>query len=572
MDRTAGSSAVWRRSTLAVALACAVAPALRAQRVRGIVRDSATGEPIPGAIVTLLDTAGRWSSRTLTSATGQFTLSIAGTVRRLTLVHIGFRPRSLNLELAPTHGDTTVSLAMVPLPTMLAAVESVDQPGCPSRDDRAGAFSLWDQVRSALLATLVARETNVGAVTMIEYNRRFDRDGRRLLSQRVHHASTTTNRPFVSARPATQFTRAGYVEKTGSDVIYFAPDADNLLDPAFAESHCFSLSRDAKSHAGQLGLAFEPSALHDSTAEIAGTLWIDSTARELRTLEFRFMNVGRATELVNSGGVLSFRNDAGVSIIDWWKLHVPDIAYGDRRLPGDAFGGSPRVIAMHDIGAMLTSALWPDSTRWSAHVGTVRGRLVRDDGKAPIANGMVWLAGTDDTARTALDGSFVLEDVFPGPYQLLAADSDAARASFAQGSPIDLRVDSLAPTPVTVRLPELGEFVRETCNHVGVRRASTDGLALVIAHVRLPDGADASNAAFDARWIINETKEEMHQRGIADSTGSFYLCYVPSGQRIPLSAALKTDGLAADDTLVFERRRVVHADVVLRRVVVSPRP
>lgn len=552
-------------------LACAFATTLSAQHVRGIVRDSTTGEPIAGAVVTLLDAAGRLSGRTLTSTTGRFTVAIGDTARRLTLVRIGFRPGSLSLELAPTHSDTTLSLGMAPLPTMLSAVESVTQPGCPTSEDRAGAFALWDQARTALLATLVARETNVGAVTMIEYNRRFDRDGRKLLSQRVHHASTTTNRPFVSARPAVQFTRAGYIEKTGDDVVYFAPDADNLLDPAFAESHCFSLSRDAKSHAGQIGLRFEPRALHDSTAEIAGTMWIDSTARELRTLEFRFMNVGRIMELVNAGGILSFRNDAGVSVIDWWKLHVPDIGYGDRRL-AEGNGLGPRVTAMHDIGAMLTSAEWPDSTRWSAPVGTVRGRVVADDGKSPIANGMVWLAGTDDTARTSLDGSFVLENVFPGPYQLLAADSDAARASFAEGSPVDLRVDSIAPTSATVRLPELGEFVRETCDGVGVRRGSNDGLALVVAHARLPDGADAPNAAFDARWMINETRQEMHERGVADSTGSFYLCYVPPGERIALRTALKLDGLAADDTLVFDRRRVLRADVVLRRAVVNPRP
>jgi hypothetical protein len=46
-----------RRFVMAV-LALTLGRAIHAQQLRGVVRDSASGLPIPGAVVTLLDTAG----------------------------------------------------------------------------------------------------------------------------------------------------------------------------------------------------------------------------------------------------------------------------------------------------------------------------------------------------------------------------------------------------------------------------------------------------------------------------------------------------------------------------------
>src|SRR5947208_2041416 len=79
------------------------------------------------------------------------------------------------------------------------------------------AFALWEQARLGLLATVVSRETNVGVITTVNYQRSYDRTGRTLVSQRVRHDSMETHRPFIAARPAADFGRLGYVENVGRD-------------------------------------------------------------------------------------------------------------------------------------------------------------------------------------------------------------------------------------------------------------------------------------------------------------------------------------------------------------------
>ena len=51
------------------------ATALSAQQVRGTVVDSASGSPLAGAVVMLLDSAGRATTRTIAAIDGRYSLT-----------------------------------------------------------------------------------------------------------------------------------------------------------------------------------------------------------------------------------------------------------------------------------------------------------------------------------------------------------------------------------------------------------------------------------------------------------------------------------------------------------------
>ena len=63
---------------------------------------------------------------------------------------------------------------------------------------------------------------------------------------------------------------------------------------AFAGAYCFELAAPVRSRPNQVGLRFVPADHRKGRVDIDGTLWIDTVARELRDVEFRYLNVERA--------------------------------------------------------------------------------------------------------------------------------------------------------------------------------------------------------------------------------------------------------------------------------------
>jgi len=64
-----------------VCLAALLVPAfLGAQRVRGVVFDSALNSPIAGVVVSVLDSANRAGARTITDGQGRFSLDVPSSI------------------------------------------------------------------------------------------------------------------------------------------------------------------------------------------------------------------------------------------------------------------------------------------------------------------------------------------------------------------------------------------------------------------------------------------------------------------------------------------------------------
>jgi len=125
---------------LFVLLLVLIAPIARAQTVRGVVRDSSTQAPVPGAIVIVLDSARLLVTRTVTNGRGEYELPRAPEARFIRTLRLGFRPRELSVpaSAAPT---LRVDIGIVAIPVTLQTRRTIAAASCPRRKDAEAALS-----------------------------------------------------------------------------------------------------------------------------------------------------------------------------------------------------------------------------------------------------------------------------------------------------------------------------------------------------------------------------------------------------------------------------------------------
>src|SRR5581483_10854886 len=220
--------------------------------------------------------------------------------------------------------------AMPRLPTLLQSIRVTESANCPRRADQAAAFALWEQAQAALLATVVAREANPATVVRLTFDREMDRTGDEAVKQSVHaDSAVTTGGAFVASRPAAEFVLRGFVDDSAGHQIFYGPDADVLLDSAFVRRYCFQLAKPNAARSREIGLTFAPVDSKRGRIDIEGTMWIDSTARSLRELDYRYRGIDGRLARYNPGGVVSFRTmENGTSIIDRWMIRVVTFGAG----------------------------------------------------------------------------------------------------------------------------------------------------------------------------------------------------------------------------------------------------
>ncbi len=306
-----------RSALLHLALATTVAAQQR--QVRGAVRDSAARAPLPGVVITAIDSAGVTGGRAITDASGRFALALPGRAARLHLIRIGYRPR----DVAITSADE-IAIVMERLPPILSAVRVRSNELCPGSSDQGAAFQLWEQVRDGLLATIVSRELKPADATTLVYETHVSPNDERVREQTKRVQSGRTTRPFTASAPAATFAARGYMREDPSARIFDAPDADVLIDQSFAATHCFRLQTADAAHRGQIGLAFAPTPGRDTIVDVKGTVWIDTVDPRLRSLDFTYTSLEPAAMQAGAGGHIEFRTMGnGVSFVERWQLRLP---------------------------------------------------------------------------------------------------------------------------------------------------------------------------------------------------------------------------------------------------------
>ena len=517
-----------------------LAPALRAQ-VAGTVRDSSSQLPLPNTAVLVLEPSGRPVARSVTDAQGRFRLATTATTGkgraapktvyplRLRVLRMGFRPREIPLTAASA--GTYWDISLVSFPIQLEEVQVVALT-CPQRPDRKQALGLLRQVRMSLLANVVARSQSSATMQRLLYERRYEGASGRVASQSVRRRITSsTTEAFSAARSAAAFGHQGFNEDSDGAHTYVGPDAETLLDDAFAERYCFKVAPPDRTRPLQVGLGFEPVDREDGRIDIIGTVWVDTLSRVLRDMNFHYVGLDPQTTALSPEGRLSFRElSNGVVIIDQWSLRLGSGGrQSGRTLVGrtqDVSVGAARE-RPQEIGGEIARATWPDGYTWQAPLGTIRLRAVDGQGR-PASGSVVQLLDTDYQATTDLTGTFVLSDLLPGPYTASVRDPRLAALDVPSTTTVRLQAVRDSTVDARVVVESADDYVIKRC---GYGAGIVAGRARLLGRVMRADGQPAS----DARWTMrDEFGTVMVESGRADADGFFHSCQLPMNKSVTI--------------------------------------
>lgn len=556
-------SAIVQLLALAALVLASPLRSAEAQDVRGTVRDSASGQPVRGAVVIVQDAQGTTLSRTITGERGQYFLPQSAAARRMQVLRIGFRPRTIELPRSTTTAQLDVALAT--LPTLLQGLRVTANARCAPRPDRADALALLDQARAGLLTLVVAREANPARMTRLAFTRTLDLTGTRTVHQRVRVDSAADQAvSFQAARSAREFVQDGFRIKAGGQQTMYAPDADILLDDEFARGYCFHIAKPVESRPNQIGLAFAPATRRRGRVDIDGALWIDTLTRALVDIDFRHRGIEPQAEDLGAGGYIAFRDmPNGVTVIDRWWLRA--VSSSDTLPDWRSRGAVEQPYVINEIGGELARARWSDGTSWVSPLGTLNLALTLPTGARAGGIG-VGLEDTDYRAISDSAGRVTFEDLIPGPYKLFVVDPLLAPLGVVLPTSVQYEAKRSTTDVLTLTVPTAESFLTDICQ-VPSRPASP---AYLIGRATNANDMPVANVNWRLRrlgrngWSVVAT-------GRTTETGLFQRCTsLLRGDRIEV--AVWRDG-GAEERVVRELRDVVTAvPLVVPTIVASRAP
>ncbi len=471
-----------------LAFACTVASAfallanttaLLAQTVRGTVRDSTTNQPIAAAVVMLIDSSGLVLSRNISNERGQYGIALTAAAKTVRVIRIGFRPTEVPLPSNPD-GLSSLDVAMTRVSTMLAAVRVLGNSNCPRRADDANALGLWEQARSGLLGTVVARESNPANMDRLLFERRFEGGSDRIARFAVSlRAGDRADRSFNASFSARVFVDSGFALDSSGVQLLFGPDADVLLDESFANAYCFRLAPRSRARPTQVGLAFAPARRKDGRVDIDGTLWVDTAARAITDVEFNYIGLPRPTDKYRPGGVVSFRQlSNGIVVIDRWQLR--GVLAADEDSVSSGASGARKDASAIEFGGELAHATWLDGLNWNASLGALRVHAIAASGQ-PASGAIVALRDTHYTGSADASGDVVITDLLPGPYWLQINDPRLAAIGISIPTAVTFVAVRDSTARPTLKVPTAEEFILGRCNEF--LRRTVGNLNLLVGRV-----------------------------------------------------------------------------------------
>ena len=437
--------------------------------------------------------------------------------------------------------------------TFLERVTVNEQSKCSRRDDRAIAFALLEQARAGLLTTIVAREANPAAMVRFKYEKTMTGMSDRVEYMSVHvDSAERTSGSFGAAHTAIDFTRRGFVEDDGSNnQTFLGPDAEVLLDEHFADAYCFHVADPESARANQVGLGFAPADHRRDRVDIEGVLWIDTVARALRDIQFRYVGLESSIQRYAPGGTVSFREmDNGVVLIDRWSLRL--------------IGVDNRGTHIHESGGALADATWPGDHTWHGTFATARLHAITAE-KQPAAGVQLWLADTPYGATTDSTGTAVISDLIPGPYSVVVVDPRLEPLNFdiPTGATFVARLDSIVESRIETLTAE--EFVIQGC--AAAHRFTPGDSPLVIGRVMTRDGQPVDDVVVTvSREIMGNTWEPVGELKTG-SNGLFALCSARIAPGTNLSATARRGGAIAATV-----KQQVSKTLTVLRIPLDPRP
>ena len=500
------------RALVTLLLAVAFSTQVCAQQIRGTVLDSASRRPLASAVVMYLGATGTMLGRSITDERGAYASVAPSAAQRVRVQRLGYRAREVPLP--PAASGASFDIALLAIPALLEPVSVEAASSCPRRPDGPAALALLEQAYIGLLATIVAREANPAAIKLIAFTREMEGTSERIRHQTVRmDSSRGRTNSFAAVATGSDFVDDGFVRE----------QAETLLSDGFARGYCFRIHDPDRGRPSQVGLAFAAATDRKGRVDIDGTLWVDTVARALSDIEFRYVGLPHSPGAPELGGRIGFREmPNGMVLIDRWFLRLATMHVDSSR------GRSvpPRVwFEALEQGGEVARATWPDGKAWTGSLGAVHLHVATTVGTA-VTTATVRLGDSDYRASTDAHGDAEILDVLPGPYDLVISDTALAPATIAVGIPMKLTVPRNGIAHATIAQPPVNAFLEKKCLAVDERR-------WVQATVVRRD----TSPAVDARWEVGEdlaaATPGVSATGRSDAEGKFGFC-VDTASRFPL--------------------------------------
>ncbi len=481
-------------------LCLSLAGGLRAQAIVGRLVEAGSGEPIPGAVVRLLDTTQVERAWSLTAGDGGF--HFEGTPPgdyRIEVERIGFETWRSSVLSVPA-AVTLRRVIRVPVrPVVLSGIQVRGEARGECRGRGAGSHALatvWTEVRKALEITARTANEPGDRFQLRRYDRDLDRSLR--VDKATRSEGTKVGRASYRSVPVDRLIEAGFVSGTpGGEREFHAPDAPLLLSDAFGRTHCFGLVPGRDSTTGDVGLAFRPTR-DRALPEIEGTLWVDTATARLRMLTYHYTQLGEAYPDSLAHGRVEYRAlPGGEWVVDRWWIRVPTIVERrelnvQRRTPKGAYEAEHRyeVARWQELGGELVQVATAGRTLDTSHDGQIGGTVYDSAGGRPVGGAVVRVEGTDLTRRTDARGSFLFARVPPGRYRL-SAEGIGGRPPAT--TTVDVAADGVEVVQLVGRAPLSApgaESATDRANAVapGARGASTDAADSLARRLRSAAG------------------------------------------------------------------------------------
>jgi len=503
----------------------------------GTLRTSVNGMPVQGAIVLLVDTllAERATSRS--DADGRFVLRARGPGPfRLRIQRIGVRPyESVAFAM---RSDTTAAIALDALPVSLPRVTSTAVSACHDQSLGARATGeLWEDVRTALLATAITYAEQRSQFELVQVKRVFDPRPGLLRTIAMREDTLTAAQPWTSFAPDI-LAEHGYVALAGGRLTFVAPDLEVLLSRSFENTHCFgpSLLRDG----ALIGLSFEPSKSLGKHPDIAGTFWLEPASHELRRLTFHHTGLPFAMDDSTNASTLTF---AKFDAVDWfipsWVIRAPipvlntaravPVAEQFRIFSDQVEGRESRAFAWllggveeqrgdvlsvyREHGTGGSGAIWTGATG-GVRVSVVTRAAGKGSSAPPVEGAEVRLIGSSSQRVSDESGTAAFDHLTSGVYKFEV--NSLLNTQFGEPPDfVEVRVTANAVATASVVMKSRRELVNEHCGADTLRNV----IVGTVVHNREPV-AGAPLALYD---VATERRTPLGDFR-ADASGRFVIC------------------------------------------------
>lgn len=500
-----------------------------AQVVRGRITDVNSSAPVAGALVSLLTPRGDSAvASALTTARGDYALRAPGPGEfRLSAKRIGVR-RYVSAPFALGPGETrafdvTIDAIAMTLPTVEVSGLCVTR----ARDLRRVA-SLWDEARTALVATDISLRDRLIRASITRYAAELDPATLRVLFDWRAQTEVLSQQPFTSLS-GDSLSAVGYWRALpGDSVEFLAPDASALASNAFLRDHCFGLAAAVRARPDRVGLSFVP-ARDRTLPDIAGTVWLDARTFELRLIEFRYTMLRAIPNVNRVGGEVHFaRLASGAWIVDRWFIRMPQTIV----LPDDW----PRRQLREEGGAVTA-----DGRAATGSVASVSG-TVRDSAGRPLAGAVIRAIGTHHESRSAEDGRYRIDSLPAGGVSLVVHtdgyDTFAAVAATRRIQLLPGRAER-----VDLRAAGTGALRREFCPPMAGTFATRPRDVRSVVRLLMVDSATAvplPGVTFMVTWsqaaeVPGAPDRERYRTAVTDPRGAVTFCDVPPGIEVEVS-------------------------------------